>query len=402
MADKQAVDLFKSVLQINKAPLIYRNFKSRQISMNENEKSKNPLQGSEDIPSVMTDALSKIEHPEIKERNIVELGMVPEIRVEDSIVTILLAFPFQVVPVTAELPQRVKRIASETCPDMNVKLEIRQMTPEERADFAARSQGREPERSPSHSVHQVIAVMSGKGGVGKSSVAALLACALRRRDYRVGILDADITGPSIPRLLGIQGSLMGGQDGIQPAKTKTGIKMISINLLLPDENQPVVWRGPLIGRAIQQFWNDIAWGDLDFLIVDLPPGTSDAALTVMQSLPVHGVLLVTSPQDLAGMVVRKAANMVHQLGVRLVGLIENMSYINCPQCGRRIEIFGPSRAQETSLQSNVPILGSLPLDPEMAVMCDQGQAEDYINEDFERITEKVLETIDLKVQQTQS
>jgi Mrp family chromosome partitioning ATPase len=366
-----------------------------------NEKSKKPLQGSEDIPSVVTHALSKIEHPEIKDRNIVELGMVPEIRVDDSTVTIILAFPFQEVPITAELPQRVKRIASETCPEMDVKLETRKMTPEERADFAARSQGLEPERTPSHSVRQVLAVMSGKGGVGKSSIAALLACGLRRRDYRVGILDADITGPSIPRLLGIHGSLVGGQAGIQPAETKTGIKMISINLLLPDENQPVVWRGPLIGRAIQQFWNDIVWGDLDFLIVDLPPGTSDAALTVMQSLPVHGVLLVTSPQDLAGMVVRKAANMVHQLGVRLVGLVENMSYINCPQCGQRIELFGPSRAHETSLQSNAPILGSLPLDPELAIMCDQGQAEDYLSEEFERITGKVLDTIGFKVQKTQ-
>jgi Mrp family chromosome partitioning ATPase len=346
-----------------------------------------------DLQSTILQALSQIQHPEVKEQNIVDLGMVPDVRVEDQLVTISLAFPFQDVPVTAELPQRVIQVAKEVCSDEQVRVDIRKMTPEERADFATRAQGREPESSSSRSVRQVIAVMSGKGGVGKSSVATLLACALRRRGHKVGILDADITGPSIPRLLGTHGSLVGGAAGIQPAVTKTGIKMISVNLLLPDENQPVVWRGPLIGRAIQQFWNDIAWGDLDFLIVDLPPGTSDAALTVMQSLPVHGVLLVTSPQDLAGMVVRKAANMVQQLGVRLLGLLENMSFVLCPECGNRIEIFGPSRAQETSLQSNVPMLGNLPLDPELAVMCDQGRAEDYLNDNFEQIAENVLETV---------
>jgi Mrp family chromosome partitioning ATPase len=296
----------------------------------------------------------------------------------------------------------VKRATVEAFSEKEIKLDIRKMTPEERANFSMRAQGQEPPSSTKRQVRQVIAVMSGKGGVGKSSVATLLACALRRQGYMVGILDADITGPSIPRLLGTHSSLTGGDAGIQPAETKTGIKLISVNLLLPDENQPVVWRGPLIGRAIQQFWNDIAWGDLDFLIVDLPPGTSDAALTVMQSLPVHGVLLVTSPQDLAGMVVRKAANMVHQLGVQLVGLVENMSYAICPECGYKIEIFGPSRAQETALQSNVSILGSLPLDPKMAVMCDHGNAEDYLNEEFERIAEKVLQFSASRVQKRQS
>jgi Mrp family chromosome partitioning ATPase len=352
------------------------------------------------MKSALFQALSRINHPEIKDRNIIELGMVPDIRVEDQLITITLAFPLKELPATAELPQSVLRVATEVSPDTDIKLDIRKMTPEERADFSIRAQGQEPPIVSGRRVRHVIAVMSGKGGVGKSSVATMLACALRRRDHEVGILDADITGPSIPRLLGMHGSLVGNEAGIRPAETKTGIKMISVNLLLPDENQPVVWRGPLIGRAIQQFWNDIAWGDLDFLIVDLPPGTSDASLTVMQSLPVHGVLLVTSPQDLAGMVVRKAANMVQQLGVQLIGLIENMSYAICPECGHHIDIFGPSRAQETALQSNVPILGSLPLDPRLAVMCDQGQAEDYVSDDFEQIAEKVLETIDLEIQQT--
>ena len=369
--------------------------------MKEERKDKKQVGKLQEIQSALTEALSRIEHPEIEGKNIIELGMVPEMVVEDQTISITLAFPFKEMPITAELPQRVTKSANETCPDMDVEVKIRKMTPEERADFMARSQGREPSRPSKRQIRQVIAVMSGKGGVGKSSVATLLACALRRQGHKVGILDADITGPSIPRLLGSHGSLSGGEQGIQPAETKSGIKLISINLMLPDENQPVVWRGPLIGRAIQQFWSDIAWGDLDFLIVDLPPGTSDAALTVMQSLPVHGVLLVTSPQDLAGMVVRKAANMVNKLGVRLIGLVENMSYVVCPECGRQIEIFGPSRAQETAHQSGVPILGSLPLDPELAVMCDQGRAEDYLNEEFERITDKVLQFAGSKSKEAQ-
>jgi Mrp family chromosome partitioning ATPase len=365
--------------------------------MKEDQKSKNPMNEDQNIRSTLLQTLAQIEHPEMKDKNIVELGMVPDIQIKGELVTITLAFPFRQVLITEELPQKVLRAAVEICAERNVKLDIRKMTPEERADFSIRAQGQEPPSLPKRRVRHVIAVMSGKGGVGKSSVATLLVCALRRQGYEVGILDADITGPSIPRLLGTSGSLVGGETGIQPAKTKTGIKLISVNLLLPDENQPVVWRGPLIGRAIQQFWNDIAWGELDFLVVDLPPGTSDAALTVMQSLPVHGVLLVTSPQDLAGMVVRKAANMVHQLGVQLIGLVENMSYAICPECGHKIEIFGPSRAQETALQFNVPILGNLPLDPQLAVMCDQGRAEDYLSEDFEQVVEKVLQFSRVKV-----
>jgi Mrp family chromosome partitioning ATPase len=347
----------------------------------------------ERLTDAIRQALSQIMHPEIQDQDILTLGMVPEINITDQSVTLTLAFPFKEIPPTAELPRRVEKAAHDACPSgMTVKVDVRQMTPEERSAFSARAQGREPATS-SRSVRHVLAVMSGKGGVGKSSVAALLACAIHRRGEKVGVLDADITGPSIPRLFGTHSAPYGEEGAIQPPSTATGIKLISVNLLLPDENQPVVWRGPLIGRAIQQFWSDIAWGDLDYLIVDLPPGTSDAALTVMQSLPVHGVVLVTSPQDLAGMVVRKAANMAKRLGVRLLGLVENMSYVTCPQCGQQIEIFGPSRTHETALQSEVAVLGSLPLDPELAIMCDQGQVENYRSEIFEAITEEVLQRI---------
>ena len=350
---------------------------------------------AQDKESTVRRALSSLGHPEIKGRNIVELGMIPEVRVQDERVIVTLALPFRQAPVRDQLLQMVQGSARKACPGCLVEVAVREMTPEERAEFSARAQGRAPSIGAPHAVGSVLAVMSGKGGVGKSSVAGLLACALRRRGLGVGILDADITGPSIPRLFGVHERPGGDSLGIRPPETQTGIKLMSINLLLPDEDQPVIWRGPLIGRTIQQFWNDIVWGDLDVLVIDLPPGTSDAALTVMQSLPVHGILLVTSPQDLAGMVVRKAANMAKQLGVRLYGLVENMSHLRCPQCGCRIDIFGTSSAEKTVEQCGVPMLGHLPLDPELAVKCDQGKIEDYENESFEVITERVLEAAEL-------
>jgi len=234
-------------------------------------------------------------------------------------------------------------------------------------------------------------VLSGKGGVGKSSVAGLLAVALRRKGFEVGLLDADITGPSIPKMF-FPNSARPGQSplGILPAETKTGIKVMSINLLLPSEDEAVIWRGPLISGAIKQFWGDVFWGDLDWLIVDLPPGTSDASLTVMQSLPMSGVVLVSSPQDLAGMVVRKAARMAERLGVPILGLIENMSYFVCPDTGKRYDIFGPSHAEETAHKLWIPFLGRLPIDPEIARLCDSGHIEDYPAEAFAPIAERLM------------
>lgn len=353
---------------------------------------------SELTESAILEALSHLQHPEVEGHNLVELGMIPNVEVENHRITVTLALPFRKVPIRDELIQNIRTTLANLAPGFQVDMDVTEMTPEQRATFTALAQGRDPLSEAKRSIRNVVAVMSGKGGVGKSSVAGLLACAIHRRGLRVGVLDADITGPSIPKLFGIQQMPTGGPDGITPPTTETGIKLISINLLLPDENQPVIWRGPLIGRAIQQFWSDIAWGDLDYLIIDLPPGTSDAALTVMQSLPVHGIVLVTSPQDLAGMVVRKAGNMAKNLGLRIIGLLENMSHVVCPACGNRIEIFGPSRALETAHHSMIPMLGSLPLDPRLAVMCDQGKVEDYQSEDFERITDKVLQFIGEEVQ----
>jgi len=244
---------------------------------------------------------------------------------------------------------------------------------------------------PGVHVRQVLAVMSGKGGVGKSSVAGLLASSLRKRGLTVGVLDADITGPSIPKMFGVHQQPIGGLEGILPVESRSGIKLMSINLLLPDENQPVIWRGPLISRAIQQFWSDIAWGDLDVLVVDLPPGTSDASLTVTQSLPLKGIVLVTSPQDLSGMVVRKAAYMAIEIGARLIGLVENMSYVLCPKCGARIDVFGTSRSEDTACSIGTPVLGHIPLDPQLSTLCDAGEIEAYYSEAFEQITDRVVE-----------
>ncbi len=232
--------------------------------------------------------------------------------------------------------------------------------------------------------------MSGKGGVGKSSVTALLAVVVRRQGKRVGVLDADITGPSQPKMFGLQQTPTMGPLGILPVKTRGGIRLMSINLLLPNEDEAVIWRGPLIGNAIQQFWNDVAWGTLDFMVVDLPPGTSDASLTVMQSIPLNGIVLVTSPQDLAGMVVRKAARMAQQMRVPILGVIENMSYVTCPQCGERIEVFGPSQAAATARQIGVPVLGQIPLDPALSRLCDAGAIEDYPAESFAAFAAQII------------
>lgn len=226
-------------------------------------------------------------------------------------------------------------------------------------------------------VKQVIAVMSGKGGVGKSLITCLLAVALHRQGKDVGILDADITGPSIPKMLGVNGRLMGTESGIMPVPSRSGIQVMSINLLLPDEDEAVIWRGPLIGRTITQFWEDVLWGQLDYLVVDLPPGTADAPLTVMQSLPVSGVIVVFTPQDLTNMVVRKAVKMAQRMEKPILGVVENMSYFYLPEIDKKMEIFGKSRGQEMAQAADAPLIAQLPIDPELAKLCDEGNIERY-------------------------
>ena len=273
-----------------------------------------------------------------------------------------------------------------------VEVELTEMSAEEKQRLSQDGQDYSGQAAQLNRIRHVIAVMSGKGGVGKSLISGLLAVALRRRGHAVGVLDADITGPSIPKMF-FPGRARPGSSpvAILPAESQTGIKVMSINLLLERDDQAVIWRGPLISGAIQQFWGDVLWGDLDYLIVDLPPGTSDASLTVMQSLPLSGVVLVTSPQDLAGMVVRKAAQMAQHLNKPVFGVVENMSYFVCPDTGTRYDVFGPSHAAQVALQLGVPFLGHLPIDPEIATLCDAGQIEQYPADAFAPIAERLAE-----------
>ena len=232
-------------------------------------------------------------------------------------------------------------------------------------------------------VKRVIAVLSGKGGVGKSFVTGSLAVELARRGNKVGVLDADITGPSIPKMLGMSGKRASGLGNLLlPEISETGIKVMSSNLLLANETDPVLWRGPVIAGAIRQFWSDTSWGPLDYLLVDMPPGTGDVALTVFQSLPVDGIVVVTSPQDLVSMIVAKAVNMADKMNVPILGIIENMSYITCPDCGKKIEVFGTSKIDEVASGYGVSVLGRLPINPALAAACDAGALEDALPENL--------------------
>jgi ATP-binding protein involved in chromosome partitioning len=239
-------------------------------------------------------------------------------------------------------------------------------------------------------VANVIAIMSGKGGVGKSLVAALTAILLNKQGYEVGILDADITGPSIPKMFGIKVTPGGSESGILPVRSANGIEIISINLFLPSVEEAVIWRGPLIGKAITQFWEDVLWGKLDFLIVDLPPGTSDAPLTALQVLPVNGAIIVFTPQDLTTMIVKKAVKMAQQMGKQVLGVVENMSYLYVPELNKKIEIFGKSKGEEMAKSSGAPLLARIPIDPKLAALCDEGHIERYDAEILNSYNESLL------------
>lgn len=240
----------------------------------------------------------------------------------------------------------------------------------------------EPPHKMSH-IKKVIGVVSGKGGVGKSMTSALLAVEMRRRGYGVGLLDADITGPSIPKLFGIHGRAMGDDNGIWPIKSRTGIDVMSINLLLENEEDPVVWRGPVIAGAVKQFWQDVIWQDVDFMFVDMPPGTGDVPLTVFQTLPVDGIIVVASPQELVSMIVAKAVKMAEMMNVPILGLIENMSYVECPDCGKRINIFGESHVDEIAEKHGLKVLAKMPIDPRLAQCADAGAVETYPEQHLE-------------------
>ncbi len=343
----------------------------------------------------ITAALSHVMDPELR-KSITELGMVRDVKLQGGDVEVTLALTTLACPLSGSTAEDVRKAvqALEGIAKVDVKLE--EMTDEERARVLALVKGQPQQEGVAvhlNHIQHVLAIMSGKGGVGKSLVTAQLAVALRRKGLRVGILDADITGPSIPKILGVNDRPASTPLGIAPVRSKTGIRVMSINLLLPNEDDAVIWRGPLIGSAIKQFWGDVFWGDLDYLLIDLPPGTADAPLTVMQSIPLNGIILVTSPQELAGMVVRKAAQMALHLHVPMLGIIENMSYTICPHCGERLEIFGPSHTAEAAALMGIPVLGQMPIDPRIATLSDEGALEEYESPAFDSVADELLKRV---------
>ncbi len=237
--------------------------------------------------------------------------------------------------------------------------------------------------NPNSHVKKMIAVVSGKGGVGKSLVTSMLSVIMRRRGFNVGVLDADITGPSIPKCFGITSKAGANKEGaIMPVETKTGIKLMSVNLLLENDTDPVVWRGPIISGVVKQFWNDVEWGDIDYMFVDMPPGTGDVPLTVFQSLPIDGIVIVTSPQDLVSMIVEKAVKMAAMMNKPIMGIVENMSYFKCPDCGKKHNIFGESNVDSIAGFYNIHEIAKLPLDPALAAKCDKEGIESFTNDDL--------------------
>jgi len=312
-------------------------------------------------------------------RNLEALNLVREVAVSDQRVKITLASAALSSGAQDWIKEKTKAVV-EKLPEVNeVEVEFTEAKPQEL-----------------NKIGHILAVMSGKGGVGKSLVASLAAVALKRQGYDVGILDADITGPSIPKMFGITARPTGSESGILPVLSRSGIAVMSINLLLPGEDDAVIWRGPLIGKTITQFWEDVLWGKLDYLIVDLPPGTADAALTVMQSLPLDGVIIVFTPQDLTTMIVRKAVNMAQKMDKPVLGVVENMSYLYVPEIDKKIELFGRSRGEEMALAAHAPVLGQLPIDPELAKLCDEGNIERYDAEIMNSLGESLLQAISAK------
>ncbi len=352
--------------------------------------------------------LREVIDPEIG-LNIVDLGMVKNVALEGDKVSLDIALTVKGCPLSATIERDATRVLTEVPGVSSVSIKMGTMSKEEMNALGARLQemrsnqksvGKAPglsagiDRLEKKGIQNVIAVMSGKGGVGKSYVTAMLAVELRRQGYEVGVLDGDITGPSIAKVFGLAGKPLADENGVIPKKTSSGIKVISMNLLLDTPDTPVIWRGPIINGVIRQLFNDVNWGDLHFLLVDLPPGTGDAPLTVFQSLPVDAVVVVTTPQDLAMLIVRKAINMARQMNVPIAGMVENMSYIKCPHCSEKIQMFQDSKIEETSKALNVNFLGNLPFDPEINHLADEGLIESYSSEPTENLAIKVRSEVD--------
>src|SRR3989442_1818794 len=337
------------------------------------------------------ESLREVLDPEIGV-NIVDLNMVRDISIKNGDVQVTIALTVAHCPLAKTLQTDVEKVLKGVAGVTSVRVETTSMSKKELEELRVKLQARTAPDSPSpqgpsvgqgierlgkRRVRNIIAIVSGKGGVGKSFVTSFLASELKREGYEVGVLDADLTGPSIAKVFGVNERPTKGPSGIIPVSTRTGIKVMSINLLLDDPGTPVIWRGPIVNSVIRQLYWDVDWGDLHYLLVDLPPGTSDAPLTVFQSLPLDGVIVVSSPQELASMIVSKAVNMAKKMDAPILGLVENMSYLKCPSCGERVNLFGEPKGEKLALSLGLPFLGGVPLDPSIAQLSDEGRIEDY-------------------------
>lgn len=341
------------------------------------------------------EALRSVIDPELG-MDIVTANMIREVRVEGSDVKIVMALTSDSCPLASRLREEAEVAVKNIEGVSNVELILTTMSEEELGELSAKIKARSAhllEKLPKRGIRRIIAIVSGKGGVGKSSVTALIATILSRKGIKVGILDADITGPSIPKIFGVNTPPFVIEGKIVPPVSKSGIKIISMNLITGRQDAPVIWRGPLVSSAIRQFYVDVDWGELDYLLVDLPPGTSDAQLTVMQILPLDGVIVVTSPQELANLIVSKAINMSTMMGVPIIGIVENMSYIICPKCGERINVFGEQRGRMLAEKINTKFLGSIPIDPGLSASCDNGKIEEYSNAAVLAVVERITSSL---------
>jgi Mrp family chromosome partitioning ATPase len=331
-----------------------------------------------DIETQAREALNTVLVPGVT-RSLVQMNLLRDIEVEDSKAKVTLAS----TAIPSQYHSWLRDKASSAVADLpgvtEVVIDLVEAKPKDL-----------------NQIERMIAVMSGKGGVGKSLVASLLATALAREGNDVGVLDADITGPSIPKMFGLNARPSGSETGILPILSRSGIEIMSMNLLLPSEEEAVIWRGPLMSKAITQFWEEVLWGKLDYLVIDLPPGTGDAPLTVMQIVPLSGVVAVFTPQDLTEMIVMKAVRMAQKMNVHVLGVVENMSYLLLPETGKRLEIFGRTKGEDMATASGAPLLGTLPIDPELARLCDEGEIEKYSSDAMSEIAASLVAVLDEK------
>ena len=366
-----------------------------------------------DKPQVI-EGLRQVLDPEIG-INIVDLNMVRDIIIDGGRVKVTIALTVAHCPLAKTLQTDVEKALRKISGVSTVTVDTTAMSRKELEDLRVQLQARStrqasPQRSSNvgpgidrlgkKGIRNIIAIISGKGGVGKSFVTSMLASELRRQGYEVGVLDADLTGPSIAKILGVAERPHKNEAGaIEPIRTKTGIKVMSINLVLEDPTMPVIWRGPIVNSVIRQLYGDVEWGDLHYLLVDLPPGTSDAPLTVFQSIPLDGIIVVSSPQDLASMIVTKAVNMARKMDAPIVGLIENMTFLNCPHCGGRIDLFGEPVGAKFAETLGIPFLGAVPLDPNIPRLSDQGSIETYVSSVFANVANELRQNSVKQVEQ---